>query len=177
MSQRYPVRQLAYFVPDIREAALAHHRLYGSGPFFVAEHIPLPLVHYRGREAELDHSSAYGQWGSVMVEFVQQNDTGPSAFRDLYPADSGRWGFHHVAHIVEDFDAARQQFTEAGFPEALYAEMSDGFPFVMHDASASLGHFIEIYPAESRLLAFYDMVADAAADYNGKEPLRDISIE
>ena len=33
----HPVRQIAYFVGDVRVAALAHHRQFGSGPFFVAE--------------------------------------------------------------------------------------------------------------------------------------------
>lgn len=33
--QSAAIRQIAYFVPDVREAALRHATLYGSGPFFV----------------------------------------------------------------------------------------------------------------------------------------------
>jgi hypothetical protein len=86
---RRPIRQVAYFVPDVAAAATRHMTLFGSGPFFVAEHIPLRLCRHRGRPAELDHTAAYGQWGDQMIEFVQQNNPGPSVFRDLYP-DGGR---------------------------------------------------------------------------------------
>ena len=64
MSQRtfrkYPVRQVAYYVPDVREAAKAHSANFGSGPFFVAEHIPISLCRYRGKPGVFDHTSAYG---------------------------------------------------------------------------------------------------------------------
>lgn len=91
-----PIRQIAYFVPDVRVAAARHAALFGSGPYFVAEHIPLRKALYRGREGRLDHSSAYGQWGELMVEFVQQNNPGPSAFHDMYPEGSGRGGIHDI---------------------------------------------------------------------------------
>jgi len=43
-----PVRQIAYFAADVRVAALEHHLRFGSGPFFVAEHIPLRQSLHRG---------------------------------------------------------------------------------------------------------------------------------
>ncbi|MFD2136543.1 hypothetical protein ACFSLT_18030 [Novosphingobium resinovorum] len=85
-----PIRQIAYFVPDVRAAARAHSAAFGSGPYYVADHIALTRAVHRGVERELDHSSAYGQWGEVMIEFCQQNNPGPSAFHDLYPEGSGR---------------------------------------------------------------------------------------
>jgi len=85
-----------------------------------------------------------------MIEFVQQNNPGPSAFHDLYPEGSGRGGFHHVALIVDSLAASRREFANAGFVEALYAEMNDGFAFVMVDAVARYGHMIELYQALRR---------------------------
>src|SRR5262249_54570204 len=98
---RLPIRQIAYFVPDVRTAATKHHALHGSGPYFIADHIPLRRALHRGTERPLDHTSAYGQWGDVMIEFVQQNNAGPSAFHDVYPEGSGRQGIHHVAVFVD----------------------------------------------------------------------------
>jgi len=170
-----PVRQVAYFVPDVIAAAQAHSTLFGSGPFFVAEHIPLTLCRHRARPAELDHTSAYGQWGEVMIEFVQQNNPGPSAFHDLYPEGSGRSGFHHIALIVDDLQAARREFSDSGLTEALYAEMSDGFAFVMVDDVARHGHMIELYEGVSALTSFYTMVKDAAKGFDGADPIRPIS--
>ena len=106
MSAALPIRQVAYFGTDVRAAALRHSQIHGSGPFFVAEHIPLRRALHRGVERTLDHSSAYGQWGALMIEFVQQNNPGPSAFHDMYPEGSGRGGIHHVALFVPDLQAA-----------------------------------------------------------------------
>lgn len=173
-----PIRQIAYFVPDVREAALAHHRSFGSGPYFIADHIPLRRAIHRGVERTLDHSSAYGQWGSVMVEFVQQNNPGPSAFHDMYPEGSGRLGIHHVALFVDDIDAEIARFEASGHATALDAEMNDGFRFCMIDTVAALGHMVELYMPKQQLIAFYKQVADAAKSFkSGDEVLHVIKFE
>jgi len=170
---RHPIRQIAYFVPNIRAAAERHSALFGSGPYFVAEHIPLRRALHRGKEAALDHSSAYGQWGELMIEFVQQNNPGPSVFYDLYP-DGGE-GLHHVALIVDDLAKTRAQFEAEGMETALHAEMMDGFPFLMMDAVRETGHFIELYEGVPALVDFYAMVRDASAGFDGREVIREIS--
>lgn len=165
-----PVRQIAYFVPDVVVAAQAHMQTFGSGPFHVAEHIPLTLSLYRGQPAALDHTSAYGQWGDVMVEFVQQNNEGPSVFRDMYP-DGGQ-GMHHVALIVDDIKATMQRYNRAGHETGLYAEVAPGVGFAMMDCVASLGHFVELYEPTPPLLAVYDLVRSSARNFDGSEPIR-----
>ncbi|WP_380876505.1 glyoxalase [Sphingomonas sp. DBB INV C78] len=171
---RHPIRQVAYLVNDVRASALAHHRLFGSGPYFVADNIPLRTCLHRGRPAPLDHTSAYGQWGDLMIEFVQQNNEGPSAFRDLYAP--GEEGFHHVALIVDDLAETRAQFAADGLAEALYAEMNDGFAFVMVDGVARYGQMIELYEGRPALTGFYAMVRDAAAGFDGSDPVRTIRL-
>ena len=176
MKPDLPIRQVAYFVQDARKSALRHHQTFGSGPYFVAEHIPLRLALHRGVARELDHTSAYGQWGPVMVEFVQQNNPGPSCFHDLYPEGSGREGIHHVALFVDDMKGTIARYNAAGHATALYAEMKgDGFPFAMIDMVASLGHMIELYQPLAQLAGFYAMVANAAKGWDGAEPVRTIS--
>lgn len=172
MNPKLPIRQIAYFVRDVRAAAKRHMALYGSGPYFVADHIPLRRVLHRGREAALDHSSAYGQWGELMIEFVQQNDPGPSVFRDMFHA--GREGMHHVALIVDDLAVARAHFVERGMEVALHAEMMDGFVFEMIDATGRYGHMIELYEGIPALTGFYDMVREASIGFDGTDPIRDI---
>lgn len=170
---KHPVRQIAYFVPDAEAAAHRHASMFGSGPYFVAHHIPLSRCEHRGRPATLDHSSAYGQWGEVMIEFVQQNNPGPSVFRDLYPEGQG---LHHVALIVGDLAAARRHFEAAGCPTALYAEVSPGVGFAMMDCVRELGHFVELYEPSAPLLAVYETVRTAALDFDGEKVIRPISI-
>lgn len=170
-----PIRQIAYFVPDVRAAAASHAALFGSGPYLVAEHIPLRLALYRGQPAELDHSSAYGQWGELMIEFVQQNNPGRSAFHDMYAEGSGKGGLHHVALFVDDVPAALKGYQGAGHDIALYAEMNDGFAFAMVDTVARYGHMIELYSPTAVLTDFYERVRAMALGFDGREPVREIA--
>ena len=158
-----PIRQIAYFVTDIRSAAAAHRATFGSGPFLIVDHIPTPVVRHRGRPAALDHSSAYGQWGELMIEFVQQHDDGPSAFHDLYPRGSGRFGLHHIALFVDDLTAAIDRFGQSGQECALYAETAS-LAFAMIDATDTLGHMIELYEPRPVLLDFYARIRAMADD-------------
>ena len=75
--------QIAYAVNDLDAAARWWADVVGAGPFFVNEHIAVTNVRYRGQPASIDHSSAYGQWGSVMVELVKDHTVGPSPVRDV----------------------------------------------------------------------------------------------
>ncbi|KQM19286.1 VOC family protein [Novosphingobium sp. Leaf2] len=161
-----PIRQIAYFVPDVRAAARAHSAAFGSGPYYIADHIPLVRAVHRGVERELDHSSAYGQWGEVMIEFCQQNNAGPSAFHDLYPEGSGSQGLHHVALFADDLDAVVAQFTDAGHALALDAEMTDGFRYAFIDTVALHGHMLELYAPTASLLGFYDLVRRKAGNFS-----------
>lgn len=171
-----PIRQIAYFVSDVRAAALSHHHLFGSGPYFVADHIALRLSKHRGVQRLLDHSSAYGQWGGVMVEFVQQNNVGPSPFHDMYPEGSGREGIHHVALFVDDVVTEIARFNALGHPTALYAEMQSGFAFAFIDTVAKLGHMVELYAPAPALTDFYARVAHAAKTFAGGEVINDIAL-
>lgn len=170
-----PIRQVAYFCPDVRAAALDHHRRFGSGPYFVAEHIPVASSVHRGVERPFDHSSAYGQWGELMIEFVQQNNPGPSAMHDLYPEGSGRSGLHHVALFVEDVDAEAARLAADGFATAQRSVMKDGFVFAFVDTSAVFGHMLELYAPVPSLTGFYAMVSKAARNYRGGDVLTTIS--
>ena len=64
----YPVVQIAYFVENIESSALLANKIFGAGPFFIAREIPLDWAIHRGRKCTLVHSSAYGQWGNVMLK-------------------------------------------------------------------------------------------------------------
>lgn len=169
-----PVRQLAWFVPDAAAAAERHVRLYGSGPFFLAEHIGLKTCLHRGRPAQLDHTSAYGQWGEMMVEFVQQNLPGPSVFTDLHP--DGGSGLHHVALIVDDLHVELARFAREGLETALYAETEQGgVAFAMIDAVAAEGVFIELYGPSPPILALYDGVRRAHARHENAKAVRPLA--
>ena len=171
-SAALPLRQVAYFVADLAEAAAAHTRSFGSGPFFVLEHVALSRCEHCGIAHPLDHSSAYGQWGDAMVELVVQHNADPSAFHDMYPHGSGRYGIHHTALFVDDLRAAIAGFAADGLPLAQYAVTTSGTDFAFIDATARYGHMIELYERTPTLTGFYAMVAAAAENWDGRDPVR-----
>jgi len=162
--------QIAYFVRDIRTAAARMHATFGAGPFFVIERIELARAEHRGRPCPFVHSSAYGQWGDVMMELVQQDVEGPSPFRDLYAP--GEEGLHHVALFVDDVQQAIDHYGAAGMPLAARAQTHSGVEFAFVDATATLGHMIELYVGDATLRGFYEFVRNSAAGWNGDDPVR-----
>lgn len=166
-----PVRQLGYFVSDVEEAARQHSVLFGSGPFFIHHGMQPGCTHW-GQHHPISMSIAIGQWGGQMVEFVQQDTPGPSIFHDIYPEGSGRYGFHHIAVIVDDLAAATAAMEAAGYPVAARFRPDEGYDVVFADATATLGHMIELYAAVPEVLGIYDFVASAAEGYDGTDSLR-----
>ena len=166
-----PPVQVAYAVPDARVAARQWADQFGAGPFFVRPHIPVSDVVYRGQPSTFDHTSAYGQWGSLMVELVQDHGTAPSVVRERYaPHESG---LHHLAFIVADLDDITQRLVADGHTLAMTARTSNTrFHFI--DAVAMLGHMIELYEESDRIRAFYEMVRAAADGWDRSDPVREL---
>ncbi|MFM8649581.1 MAG: VOC family protein [Actinomycetota bacterium] len=151
----HPV-QIAYAVdPDVDLATAADdfRRRTGAGPFVIAEHIALASAEIAGRPESFDHSSAYGQWGAVMVELVQEHTP---------PVIGRSHGLHHLAYLVESLDATVLTCRRNGWPPLLDAITAGGQRFVFCDALESLGHLVELYEPSAPLLAFYEHVRDIA---------------
>ena len=145
--------QIAYAVDDVEAAASLWRERFGAGPFVIRSHIELDSVRIAGESTTFDHSSAYGQWGDVMVELVQQHTPSIGAAR----------GLHHCAYFVEDVEAAQLALTEVGYPELLFANVAgSSTAFAFHDARPTLGHLIEIYEGTPRLREFYAYIRSLA---------------
>lgn len=156
------VVQIAYAVRDVEQAAQRFAAATGAGPFFVRKHIPLISARIFGEASAFDHSSAYGQWGEVMVELVEEHT--PAI---VTPPNS-----HHKAFIVPNLKEAVTWCVQQGWPEALWAELGGGTAFAFCDARHQLGHLIEMYEPTDGLLAFYDFVKSAAQGWDGRDPVR-----
>ena len=163
--------QIAYLVPDVVMAALSHSRTFGSGPFFVASHIPLASAHHDGRDCVLDHSSAYGQWGAVMVEMIALHACEPATLAAAVRC--GPPGLHHVARFVDDLQEESTSLEAAGYRQVLIAGTASGERFSWHDGGP-LGHLLEIYEPSPRLEEFYRRVAEASSGWDGRDPIRPV---
>jgi catechol 2,3-dioxygenase-like lactoylglutathione lyase family enzyme len=162
--------QIAYAVTDAIVGAEAFARDFGAGPFFVRPHIELVDVVYRGRPGAFDHTSAYGQWGSLMLELVVDHGNGNSPVGDVFAP--GESGLHHLAFIVDDLHATVKALVAAGYEIAMSARTTNGTEFHFVDTRPTHGHMVEIYERSDRLRDFYEMVAGAAVGWAGDRPLR-----
>ncbi len=161
-----PPMQIAYAVADVHAAAERFAATTGAGPFFVVEHIGIISARVHGEPGVFDHSSAYGQWGSLMVELVQEHS------HPVVPPD-GR--VHHFAFWVPDLTEAVAQCATRGWSEVLWAHTTAGQSFAFCDARAEHGHLVELYEPTERLRGFYAMVAAAADGWDGSQPVGPIT--
>lgn len=168
--------QIAYFVPDVREAALEHHRLYGSGPFYVAEHIQFDVCEYRGAASTWDQSSSFGYWGDVMVEFMVQNRPGPSVIEDVQAVNKGATGLHHLGFYVDDPLAVVTAFSKAGYELAWRGVLANGVEIFMVDTIRLYGHMIELYAPTPSLMEIHDFVRQGSIGFDGRDPVRDFAL-
>jgi hypothetical protein len=164
---QYQPVQVAYFVNDIRKAATSMASTLGAGPFYVIENIQLDWCEHRGESGDFVHSSAYGQWGNVMLELVQQEGEGDSPFRDMY--QPGEEGIHHVACFVDSIEDTVAWYEQRGFPLASRAMAQQGTEFAFIDTRSLLGHMLEIYVADEALSGFYHLVKETAEGWDGKD--------
>ena len=162
--------QVAYAVSDVRAAANEWATRVGAGPFVILDHIALAEVWHDGRPAKFDHSSAYGQWGQVMVELVQQHEVAPKSLATA--VRTGALGIHHVTWFAPSLESEQRRLNETAWPEVLTAVTAGGLRFAFHDATNDLGHLVELYEPTDAILAFYRMVAETADGWNGRDPVR-----
>ena len=146
--------QVAYFVPDARAAALQYHQRFGCGPFQVVPEIPLAWARLNGEPIDFVHTSAFGQWGDVMLELVQLDSELFSLFEQP--------GIHHVAIMVDSLTDAYAHFEGKGFEIALKAETLTGTEFGFVDAREQMGHLIELYEKSEGLVGFYEHIKAAS---------------
>ncbi len=166
---KYPIVQIAYFVMDAERAARQAAERYGAGPFFLVRNIELAWGECRGVPQKFVHTSAYGQWGSLMLELVQQDEEGPSPFRDMYAP--GEQGLHHMAMMVDSMADAYAETAAHGYQIAARAETVTGTEFAFVDTVREMGHMLEIYEKSEALTGFYARVREAHEQWDGNNPL------
>lgn len=160
--------QNCYVVPDLEQACVQMHRLYGIGPFLGGQPGELRDHVYRGRAAAaIRYRSVFVQSGELNIELIQPLSAAPSAFHDMFPG--GGPGFHHVAIFCDDYVRERDAFVAAGFPVASEFTAGVGAQICYIDARAVLGHMIELYPEHAAIRAKYQQTRDAAAAWDGRE--------
>ena len=165
-----PVHHYAYVVEEI-EAGIDHFvTTLGAGPFFLLEHVPLENVTFEGAPAIFDHTAAFGQCGSMAIELQQIHRCEPAAMRDRFVLPAPR--LHHIAWVVPDLDEASADL-EQNHDAPLFLKANIGeITHYHHDATHTLGHFIELHKDVPSLHGFWAMLKQASVDWDGSDPIR-----
>ncbi len=163
----------AYVVEDIETTVNRLVAQLGAGPFFVIEHVPLQNVMSGGEPATFDHNSAFGACGEGVLELIEAVDLAPERVAQRFAAPRPR--VQHVAYVVPAGEAAgvRRVLDERGLTQYLSSQLGD-VETTLHDASAVLGHDIEIHADNQGLHDFFGMVRAGAEGWDGSQPLRPV---
>src|SRR5215208_5779992 len=163
----------AYVVEDIEATVNRLVDQLGAGPFFLIEGVPLENVLSRGEPAEFVHNSAFGSCGAGAIELIEAVRLAPDLVEKQFSGPRPR--IHHVAYVVAPREVAdlRSSLDERGLPQYLSSQLGE-VDTTLHDASAALGHDIEIHVDSEGLRGFFEMVRGAAEGWDGSQPLRPV---
>lgn len=160
---------IGYVVSDLRDGVARFSVATGAGPFFAMEHIIFDEVTYRGEPAIYDHSSAFGQWGPILVELTEVHEAQPEGLREALVAPGG--GVGHVGWLAESLGDEVARLEAAGLT-AFHAGRTGPASAVWLEGDPVFGHPVEVLQRRDELERFYAMVRDASHEWAGSEPLR-----
>jgi methylmalonyl-CoA/ethylmalonyl-CoA epimerase len=163
----------AYVVDDIEATVRRLVDQLGAGPFFLIENVPLENVRSRGEPAEFVHNSAFGYCGGGAIELMEVLSLAPERVQKGLSGPRPR--IHHVAYVVPPTEVAdlRSALDDRGLTEYLSSQLGE-VETTLHDASAALGHDIEIHVENEGLRDFFETVRAGAAGWDGSESLRPV---
>lgn len=160
-----------YLVESIEATVERLVEQLAAGPFLLLENVPLENIRSGDEPAEFVHNSAFGYCGGDPVELIETVHLAPDRLEKAFSGPRPR--IHHVAYavpraVVEDL---RSELDRRGLPTYLSAQLGEGGN-TFHDASALLGHDIEIQVDSAEFREFFEMVRRGAQDWDGSDPLR-----
>ena len=167
--------QLA-FVPDDFDAALAHWtQNMGVGPFFVMENIALDDMRLMGAPSDCRFTIALAQWGDVQIELIRQDNDAASIYRGDYLPEGG--AMHHICLLTDDIAAARAAVEAGGGLVLVTGKVGADGAVIYADCGPAetrpnAGALVEVLKPATGSAGLFAMIADAARDWDGSDPVR-----
>lgn len=166
---------MAWVVDKLETAAERLVRAMQVGPFLMIRHIKLDDPRHQGRPQRTDFSLCLAQAGDVQIELVEQHDSTPSVYRDVFPDGPPRgMAFHHVAVIVPDVFAETARYNALGFATASSGRFGS-IDFTYVDTTAAGGFMVEVLPDVPEMHAFFSKVRQAAENWDRKAPWQEFA--
>lgn len=160
------IMQLAWVPRDFDAAVRYWTETMSVGPFFELQHIQTESTCYRGEPVDLDFSVAIAYWGDMQIELIRQHNNAPSIYKTWL--DDGREGLHHVCLKV-NMAKARALCREVGAEVMQEVWLPGGGEAIYVEAGGGLIEMID-FPEEH--YAFFDVMKQEAARWDGSDPIR-----
>jgi hypothetical protein len=161
--------QLCQVTRDLDRTMETWMRLYGAGPFFIAE-FKLDGHHYRGQSVKSDSRIGLAFCGGLLIEIAQPNGSGPSIFHEVLTARGE--SVHHVWKGSQDFDAEVARFAAQGYPVIGGGPIPGMGRQVYVDTTAHNGVFTEILELDEWVYEALDIMRQAHLRWDGTDPVR-----
>jgi catechol 2,3-dioxygenase-like lactoylglutathione lyase family enzyme len=163
------VIQLAYFPTDFDAAMRYWIETIGVGPFFVLNDVRLGEMTYKGKPTDAVFSMALAYWGDIQIELIKTDSDAPSLYSGEYAV---RDGLHHICIFVEDMEATRAACAQAGAEVIVKGKVGDDGEVIYVDPGQGPGHIVEFLKPVTGSEALFQMMKDAARDWDGTDPIR-----
>jgi hypothetical protein len=167
--------QLGYIVRDIG-AAMDAWVAQGVGPWFYFENIETDFFRHRGVDSPMQMSAALANSGALQIELIQQRNDAPSLYKEFL--DSGREGFQHVSYWTTDFQTLYDRALAEGYVvghEGSIGGEQGRFAYLENASTPAAGTVIEISDVSGPKGEFFTYVREAAASWDGAEPIRQLN--
>ena len=161
--------QLAYLPSDFDATLKYWTETMGVGPFYLMENVQLGEMKYRGVPTTSVFSIAIAYWGDIQIELVRAENDAPSIYTGEYAVKDR---LHHVCIFVESIVQARQACAAIGAEVLVEGKVGDSGEVIYVDAGGGPGHVIELLQPMAGSEGLFQMIKDAARDWDGSEPLR-----
>jgi hypothetical protein len=161
----FNVFQLAYAVPDIRDAVGIGQSYFGIPEFQINLDVPIET---RSGVAKCHFALAF--IGETQIELIQPAGGADAVYRDALPT-TGNMRLHHVGVLIRDSASWTRQKSEieaAGLQTPVGGDFAGLMHYLYADTRADLGHYIEyMYQTEAGADLF-----DAVPKYPASVALR-----
>jgi catechol 2,3-dioxygenase-like lactoylglutathione lyase family enzyme len=166
------VDQMGFVVSDIEESMGYWAEVLSVGPWFYLRRSATRNLYFQGEKTPVVSSTALAQAGGMQVELIQLRNDVPSAYRDMNPHGPG--ALHHLGYFVEDYQSALAAREANGLEVVQNGDAGPTIRFCYLADPKRSGLLVELIEIGS-LRPFFAQIADAAKDWDGTEPIREIN--
>jgi len=164
--------QGAWLVRDMDES-LDYWISKGAGPFKLIRHLRDVDFDCRGSRLQLDLSVAWGQFGKIQIELIQQHNAEVLSpyTKPEEGIHSSKGVFHHLAVLNQDYDKSFHDATKIEGYDCILKGSFNDTRFALIDTMEIFGFVMELTEATPGLVEFYAEVKKAAENWDGRNPI------